>query len=42
MSTAGKALLVLFLVLFLVLGLVGSITSVTRSSSEETDYGMRA
>lgn len=38
MSTAGKALLVLFLVL----GLVGSITSVTRSSSEETDYGMRA
>ncbi|WP_406099623.1 DUF4389 domain-containing protein [Streptomyces sp. NBC_01013] len=39
MSTAGKALLVLFLVL----GLVGSITtSVTRSSSDDTDYWMRA
>lgn len=39
MSTAGRALLVLFLVL----GLVGSITtSVTRSSSDDTDYGMRA
>lgn len=38
-STAGKALLVLFLVL----GLTGSVTtSVTRSSSDETDYGMRA
>lgn len=39
MSTAGKALLVLFLVL----GLVGGITtSVTRSSSDDSDYGMRA
>ncbi|MFE9858166.1 DUF4389 domain-containing protein [Streptomyces sp. NPDC005780] len=39
MSTAGKALLVLFLVL----GLIGSITtSVTRSSSDDTDYGMHA
>lgn len=39
MSTAGKALLVLFLVV----GLIGSITtSVTRSSSDDTDYHMQA
>lgn len=39
MSTAGKALVVLFLVL----GLVGgATTSVTRSASDGDDYGMRA
>ncbi|WP_406447457.1 DUF4389 domain-containing protein [Streptomyces sp. NBC_00876] len=39
MSTAGKALLVLFLVI----GLIGGITtSVTGSSSDDTDYHMQA